>query len=502
MSIRRQSILSSLVIYIGLGVGMLNTFFFLKPQYFSATQYGLTSIFMAIATLMMVFAMMAMPSFIYKFYPYYKDHLPPQKNDMITWALLVSTIGFGLVMIAGWFFKHLVIRKFGEHSPELLQYYYWIFPMGLGLTIYTVLEAYTNNLGKPILTNFLKEFGWRFLTTIMILLLIMRVIGDFDLFIKLYAWGYPLLALILFCYLVFTKQIHFTFKASKVTRRYFKKIAALCLFVYGATIISTLSQVFDSIVIASILKDGIKKAGIFGLAQVLTTIIQAPQRGITAAAMPHLARAWKEKNRERLQKIYHRSSINLLIFATGIFFLISLNYTEAIVTLRLNQDFLLGFNAFLLLGLTRIIDMGTGLNAQIIGTSNYWRFELLSGVVLLLFMLPLNIILTRHYDILGPAIANLISISVYNIIRIIFLWKKFKLFPFTMESVYTAMLGILSFGICYFLFRPIHGFGGLAIRSIAFLLLYGGGTIYLKLTPDIKPVVETLKKRIGWKSKD
>jgi O-antigen/teichoic acid export membrane protein len=117
-------------------------------------------------------------------------------------------------------------------------------------------------------------------------------------------------------------------------------------------------------------------------------------------------------------------------------------------------------------------------------------------------MLPLNIILTRHYDILGPAIANLISISIYNIIRIIFLWKKFKLFPFTVESIYTGLLGIASFGVCYFLFRSIHGFGGLAVRSIVFLLLYGGGTIYLKLTPDIKPVLATLKKRIGRKSND
>lgn len=498
-TIRRQSILSSIVIYIGFGVGMLNTYFFTKEGLFTASQYGLTSIFMAIATMMMVFAMMAMPSFIYKFYHYYNDHLPPRKNDMITWSLFISSVGFVLVMIAGWFFKNLVIRKFGEHSPELLQYYYWIFPMGAGLTIYSVLEAYTINLGKPIFTNFLKEVVWRLLTTVLIFLFIMGAVRDFDLFIKLYAFGFPVLALGLFCYLVFTKKIHFTFKPSKVSRRYFKKIASLCLFVYFGTIISTLSQVFDSIVIASILDNGMAKAGIFGLAQILTSIIQAPQRGIVAASIPHISRAWKEKDRVMLQKIYHRSSINLLIFATGIFFLIALNYTESILTFHLKDDYLLGFNAFIFLGLTKIVDMGTGLNAQIIGTSNYWRFELWSGMVLLLFMLPLNIILTRQYDIMGPAIANLISISIYNIIRIVFLWKKFKLFPFTIQSLYTVLLGVASFGICYFVFRSIHGFGGLVIRTIAFLLLYGFGTIYLKLTPDIKPVVATLKKRIGVK---
>jgi O-antigen/teichoic acid export membrane protein len=235
---------------------------------------------------------------------------------------------------------------------------------------------------------------------------------------------------------------------------------------------------------------------------VLTSIIQAPQRGIVAASIPHISRAWKDKNRVMLQKIYHRSSINLLIFAMAIFFLISLNYTEAIITFNLNEKFLLGFNAFLFLGLTKIVDMGTGLNAQIIGTSNYWRFELTSGIILLAVMLPLTLILTRRYDIIGPAIANLVSISIYNIVRIIFLWKKFRLFPFTIQSAYSAILGVSSFCVCYFLFRSIHGFGGLVIRSLAFLLLYGGGIVYLKLTPDIKPVMATLKKKIGWGPKD
>ena len=42
-----------------------------------------------------------------------------------------------------------------------------------------------------------------------------------------------------------------------------------------------------------------------------------------------------------------------------------------------------GFSAFILLGLTRVIDLGTGVNAQIIGTSTSWRFELVSGAILL-----------------------------------------------------------------------------------------------------------------------
>jgi O-antigen/teichoic acid export membrane protein len=228
----------------------------------------------------------------------------------------------------------------------------------------------------------------------------------------------------------------------------------------------------------------------------MTSVIQAPQRSLIATSIPHLARAWKDKNRDLLQKIYQRSSINQLVFAGGLFLLIALNYREAVITFDLKKEFLLGFSAFIFLGLTRIIDMGTGVNAQIIATSNYWRFELLSGVVLLLIMLPLTIILTRQYDILGPAIANLVSICVYNLIRIVFLWNKYKLFPFTIQSLYTVLVGVVCYLICYFTFQYINGFLGLTLRSLAFIILYGSGILYFNLTPDIKPVLASIRKRL------
>ncbi|MEI9810474.1 MAG: hypothetical protein WDO16_22825 [Bacteroidota bacterium] len=133
------------------------------------------------------------------------------------------------------------------------------------------------------------------LTTILIVLFITNTITDFDLFIKLYAFTYPGIAVTLLIYLFATKKIHFTFRISKVTRRYLKQIFRLSSFMYFGTLIFTLSQVFDTIVIAAVLKDGTAKAGIFGLAQIMGSVIQAPQRGIVAASVAHLSRAWKRK---------------------------------------------------------------------------------------------------------------------------------------------------------------------------------------------------------------
>ncbi|MFI5134146.1 MAG: lipopolysaccharide biosynthesis protein [Chitinophagales bacterium] len=496
-SIRRQSIISSAVIYTGFAIGFLNTYFFTKQGLFTEAEYGLTTLFIAISTMMMAFASLGMPSYVFKFYHYYNDNLPPRKNDMITWSLLVSTIGFVLVMIAGFFLKHLVIKKYETNAALLTAYYYWIFPMGLGLTIYTVLEAYTWSLGKSILTNFLREVQWRLITTILIVLFITHTIKDFDLFIKFFAFTYPAIAVTLFAYLLFTKKIHFTFKLSKVSRRFSRKILSLCTFAYSGALIFTLSLVFDQFVIASVLPQGLEKAGIFGLAAIITNIIQAPQRGIISASISHLSKAWKDKNMPLLQRVYQRSSINLFIFAAGIFLLVWLNFTDAIKAFQLKPAYLDAANVFFLLGLTKIIDMGTGVNAQLIATSNYWRFELISGLVLLTLMLPLTYILTKEYGIIGPAIASLVSISIYNLIRIIFLWKKFKLFPFTKQSVYALLLAGACYGICYFAFDTMHGWMGMIFRSIVFLVLYTTGILWLNLSPDLRPVLQTIKKRLG-----
>lgn len=502
-SIRRQSIISSLVIYIGFAIGMLNTYFFTRQGnsgiYFTEEQYGLTTIFIAIATMMSAVATLAMPSYIFKFHPYYNEHLPPRKNDMITWALLVSVVGFILVMTAGWALKHLVIRKFGTNTPQLVTYYYWIFPMGLGLTLYTVLEAYAWSLHRSVVTNFFREVQWRLFTTILIVFFLTQTIKDYDLFIKLFAFTYPGIAVGLFIYLLFTKKIHFTFTVSKVTRRFLGKILALCSFVYGGSLIFTISLVFDTIVIASLLEDGSAKAGIFGLATVMTSIIQAPQRGIISASIPHLSKAWKDKNMGLLQKVYQRSSINLLLFACAIFLLIWLNFKDGIITFDIKPAYLDAAWIFFILGLTRIIDMGTGVNAQIIATSNYWKFELISGVVLLVLILPLTYILTKEYGLIGPAIGSLVSITIYNIIRIVFLWKKFKLFPLTTHSAYTILLAAGCYWICYFAFRDMEGITGMVVRSIAFLSLYGAGAILMRISPDIQPVLRTIRKKMGRK---
>lgn len=501
--IRKQSIISSLVVYIGFVIGFLNTYLFTREDGFTQAQYGLTGIFMAIANIMYSFANLGMVAYVYKFYPYYKDNLPKKKNDMLTWALVVSLVGFCLVIVAGILFKDLVIRKYGTNSPDFIKYYYYIFPFGLGLTLFTILEAYAWQLKKSVLSNFLREIQFRVLTTILIILSFTGIIASFDLFIKIYSFTFLAVAAILLLYLAFTNHIAFTFSVSRVSKKFFKKIIALIAFVYGGSLVFTVSMVIDTIIIAAVLPNGLALAGIYTLAQNIASLIQAPQRGIISSSLAALSQAWKDKDLKKISRIYHSSSINQLIFSVGMFSLIWLNFTDAVYSFHLQPGYLAAKWVFFYIGLMRIVDMGTGVNSQIINTSTLWRFDFFTGIILLSITLPLNYIFTKYYfGVKGPAIANLITFAVYNSIRYWFLIKKFNLQPFTVKTLYTLLLGIGSFYICYFLFDTVHGFSGILLRSVLFLLIFVFGTFVFRLSPDILPVWQTFQKRLGIKKGD
>jgi O-antigen/teichoic acid export membrane protein len=495
-NIRRQSIISSILTYVGFAFGALNTYLFTREDGpFTKEEYGLTGVFMAIGSVMMSLALMGMPSYINKFFPYYKDHLPKNKNDQATWALLMSFLGFVLVAAGGLFLKDVVGKTFAN-SPQVVIYYYWLFPFGLGLTVFSVLEAFAWSHHKSVLSNYFKEVQFRVFVTILFVLTSIGLIKSFDVFIKVYSLLYVFIALLLFIYLYSTGKINFTFSISKVTRRFIKKIMLLCSFVWGGTLIYTLAAAADTIIIALIFPNGAGMAGLFTFAQYLTSFIQVPQRSIIAASVAHLSQAWKDKDHGKINRIYQRSSINQLIFSVAMFCLIWLNYSDAIVTLNFQPEYKTVLNVFLVMGLMRIIDMGTGVSGQIIATSSYWRFDFLTGLILVATMLPLNWILTKQLGLIGPALANLISFFLYNMVRYFFLLKKFNMQPFTMKSLVTILLGGACYAICYFLFSDRTGIEWLTIRSLLFISMFFAGTYWLNLTPDLKIVLGNLKDRL------
>lgn len=494
--IRKQAIVSSIVIYIGFFIGFINTWFFTKNGSFLPEQYALTRLFFDVGQVMFACANLGVVSVIYKFYPYYKDNLAPKDNDLMTWSFSAVLIGFGLVVIGGLIFEPLVIQKFIGRSPLFVDYYKWVFPFGLGILLFTLLETLSGSVRKTIYPAFLRETAFRLITTLLIVLYLFNLI-DFDLFIKLFAFSFLIIATLLVVSLVKNKHLHLNFTVSRVTRKFKTKMLTLAGFIFSGQIIFILAQVMDSLFIASLL--GLIPTGIFALASYIANLIQIPQRSINVIAIPNLAQAWKDKNMKEIDRIYKRSSINLLLAAMFIFCGIWLNIEDAFRLLNIQAEYATGMSVIFILGLSRIIDAGTGVNSQIIGTSTQWRFEFITGVLLLLMILPLNYVLIKQIGIEGSAYANLISFTMYNLIRYVFLWKRFQLQPFSSKTIFSIVTAVIAYFISYYLFSEMNGWMGIILRSTVFTVLFFISIFAFKLTPDAMQLVDIAKKRFGRK---
>jgi O-antigen/teichoic acid export membrane protein len=456
--------------------------------------------FVAIGNIIYPLASIGMPAFINKFYPYYKHHLAPEKNDIMGFAFLLCGAACLLVLLGGFVIRPLVSQKFSSDSPLLVHYYAWLFPFGLGLSFLYVLEAYGWQVKRSILTNFLRELLWRLLNTVLIFLFFFGILGSFDGFIKLYSLNYAVVAIVLCFFLLRKKELHLVFSISRVTKRFFSRIRSLVLLAWSANVLLNLSMYFAQLVIAAVVAGGLTPVAVFTMGQFVASLITAPQRGVAAAAIAPLSQAWRDKNHARIERIYRRSATNLLIFGVGIFVLIAINFRDGILLFGLPKAYLAGESIFLLIGLNRVFDMGTGLNTQIIGTSVAWRFDFFTGMVLVTLTIPLNYILAKHYGIVGPAIADLATFSIYNTIRCIFLYRKYGFQPFGRGTLYTVITGAVLYAACRWLFGAHSGLLWISIRSCFFAVLYGGAVLALRLSEDVNPVWQTIRKRLGLRS--
>ncbi len=492
--IRKRSLKAATWIYAGFLIGALNTYFFTHKNWFNPNEYGLTQGLIQIGLLVFAFSTLGITSFLYKFFPYYEDNTEPKNNDILGIALIVSLIGFIVTTAAIFVFQPLIVQKLSGNSRLLVDYFHWTIPFGFFILLYNVLEAYSYGFHKGVLTSLLKETVLRLFTLVVVLLKIFNFI-NFHTFIILFCCQYAVITLILAIHLYSKGQLWISFKVSRVTKKFRKKILTMMLLTYLVIVVGTLRGSIDALVLAS--KINLKAVGIFGFAAYMVALLQAPLRSLVAVTIPILSRAWKQKDHKEISRIYKRSSINLLTFSLFAFFCIWLNYEQAVIYFNINPQYLDARWVFFVLGVMTIIEMGTGVNGQIIGTSSYWRFELWTSLLLTLLIIPLSYILTVEYGLIGPAIANLVSFSIYNAIRYFFLWRKFGMQPFSRKTVEVILLAILLFAVVHYTTGNLEGLAGLFTRTIAFMLLFLAAVYFRNISPDVKPLVHSVRKKLG-----
>ena len=479
--IRKQSIFSSFFSYIGFAIGAVNKLL-IFPAFFSSKQIGLTTLLVDFGLVFSAVATLGTNSITYKFFPFYKTYLPKKKNDLPAFTLFVCLGGCLMVISALYLFQGLIARKFGAQSPLFVNHYSLLYPLVVSIALFSLFESYAWSIQKTVVSNFLREVAFRLFVFGLLMLFIYKIIS-LETFFTLYAFIYVPSVIILLIYLVRSGNFPINFSISNVTQRIYKRILAYGALIFSSSLLNVISRAIDVIFLASQSTGGLSDANVFSYGSYMISIMEVPQRSINSIATPIIAQAWRDKDKKKIEVLYHKTSLNLLIVGLLIWGLIYLNMDSAIH--YLGNAYAPMKTVFFIMGIAKLIDLGTGANSQILLLSKYWRFDFFTNMTYVLISLPLNYILIHKYNIYGPAWANLIAMTIFNSVRFLYIWKFFRIQPFTAYTLFAILLS----AACVVGVNKIPMMGNIysdvIFRSTIYAGLFAGSILLFKVSPDI-----------------
>ncbi|MFZ1703482.1 MAG: polysaccharide biosynthesis C-terminal domain-containing protein [Saprospiraceae bacterium] len=499
--IKKQSIYVTLVSYIGLAIGAINTLLLL-PHFLTQSQVGLIGVFTAIAFPLAAISNVGSIFAINRFLPYYKKLLPPTKNDLPLITVITSLLGFCIVFILVYLGRDLIFNWF-SHAPLLVDYFYLIPLFTLGYMLYGIFQALNIGYYYTVWVGTVSEVIFRVFNVIIILFLVCGLY-EFNEYFHLYVFMFWIGLVLFFLKLKISSPWFFFTKISSLTKRIKSYIFQYSTFFWFTSVFSVLATMIDSIVLAGI--QGLEKTGSWMIATYFITVTLIPQRSMISVSIPVIAESWRKKDMANLSMIYWKSANNMLWAGGFIFLCILLNINEILSFLPEGYHEIKW--VILVLGMAKLVDYATGVNQNILALSRKnWKFDLYTNILLVCLLIPLNYFLIKQYGIIGSAFANLVGFFIYNFIRTTYLWVALRITPFNIQN--SKLLTIIGLFLMIFVAQMYYfeipdmiiWKNPLVIifKSGLFLILYFAIILQWKASDDVREILvsglEKVKKQ-------
>ncbi len=475
--IEKQATKNVIYSYLGAFLGFVTIIF--SSHALSPDENGLTRILLSLSILMAQFAGLGFNTVTIRLFPYFRDH-DKGHHGYLFYGILVTLAGFSLCVVFYFLSKDYLIESNQEKSKLFVYYTHYLLPLTLFTLFFNLFDYYLRACYNSVIGSSSKEFFQRIIILLVLAAFFFKWI-NFSAFVLLYVAAVCFPTFILLYYIFKLKEWHIKPVRGFVSKELRKEIIKLSLYSILAGGAGVLISNIDIIMVNQ--KLGLAQAGIYGIAFYFGTIIIIPSRSLLRIAMSVVSEAFKKDDIKEIHSIYKKScntqlTIGLLLFI-GIW-----GNIDNIMQL-LPPEYRGGENVILFISLGYLVDMATGINYVIVLTSKYYRYDTYFMLIVLTLTIATNYILIPLYGITGSAIATAITISFYNILRWLFLYFKFRMQPYDLNTLKLIAIAAISFLPAYFI--PATGvlFVDLAIKSGVIGGLFILLILKLEAAPDI-----------------
>lgn len=480
--IKKQGILNTIIAYLGVLIAMFSILW-LQPKLLTPAEIGLLGVLVDAGSLFMPFVLMGVTAIFLRFYPTYKQHPHPHAAPtFVTLMFLLPLVGLISVFGFLWLFRDKMVAQFAEKSPDFVHYFGGVIYMCAFLVYYSVLEAFGRVKQRTVATVFIKDVGVRLGTIVLVLLYAHHFLNK-DGLVFAYIALFGLSVLILALYFRQQDMLRFGKAFEIFNRTNTRQIARFGVFIFLGTMSSMIVGKIDSMMVAKYL--GLEENGVYRIAFFIGVVIEMPRRALSQIAGPMVAEKISLGEWQWIENLYQRIATNQTLVGAGILLLIWCNIDSLFQLMPNGSVYSSGKYVVLFIGLSKLFDMMTSINEDIIAYSSYYHYALgvMLGLIGLTFLT--NYYLIPLYGITGSALATALSVWVYNAAKYAIIWWKFKIQPFTPAILKVGVLAMVVLLVDAYFPTLSSPFADLCIRSMLIGVLLLVGTWIGNISPDI-----------------
>jgi len=434
----RQVVFFSLINYMGTLIGIVSALFIYPLDFeFLGTVRFVDNVSQLLYPIMVLGASHA----LIKFYPSLDEK---RRNQLFNYSI-VSIAALSVMVLAG---VSIFAAVGWFEEPVLL---YIAFPIAVALAFIELFKKQAQDLQKIAVPTLFEKIIPKIVLPVLFILLMNNLLGIYQ-SLTIYATGYMLILVLTAFYLFRYFKPGFNYKFNSLfgeisRREYFR----YSLYAFAGSLGSLLAFRIDGILIHELIS---KEAnGIFSNGVTLASTLQIPAVGMFALYAPIVSGYLKSENFIELQKKYTEVAKLLFFIGAVLYSCIFLGIDDLFHLLPTYEKLKETVPVILVLGFSVLINMATGFNGEIITYSKYYRFNLFAILLLIVLNVGLNLYFIYYTDlgIMGVAYASFVSMTLFNIFKLWFIYKKFGLLPFDSSFGKLVLIFVVSAAILYFL---------------------------------------------------
>lgn len=437
-TLHKQVIYFAIINYLGTAIGIISALFIYPRDFaFSGTVKFVDNMAQMLYPIMVLGASHA----LIKFYPDLNDE---RRKELFNYSM-ASVATVSVLVLLGIFLFNTIS---GYEDAALI---YFAFPVGLALAYIDLFRKQAQDLQKLAVPTLFEKLIPKIVLPVLFLLVIRGVAGiNESLF--LYAVAFVLIGIFTGAYLFrrFKPGFNYRFKTlfGEISRKdYFR----YSLFSFTASLGSLLAFRIDGIIIYNWISQ--EANGIFSNGATLASTLQIPAVGMFALYAPLISNYLKDGNLTELNVKYKEVARLLFFIGAVLYSCIALGVDDLFSLLPTGPALKQTTPIIYILGFSVLINMATGFNTEIITYSKYYRFNMIAICCLIFVNVGLNVFFLGFTDmgIIGVAYASFISVTLFNILKLAFIYKKFGLLPFDMKFARMMLVFALSGFVVYIL---------------------------------------------------